>query len=101
MKKVIITKDEYTENTVRVNYFEQNATRKEKKLKGATTFTFYLSGEIGSPEDLFPDMFEEIETVYENLLFSERFKWKNDESELNQEIENRRLQFEEYLNRIN
>ena len=94
MKTITITKDAYIDNSVRVNYFDKNATRKERRIKPYDTLTFSVSGEFPKPED----MFEEIEVTYENLLFCERLKWTNEESELDEQIENKRKEFENSLN---
>lgn len=94
MKTVTITKDAYIDNSVRVNYFDKNATRKERRIKDVSSLMFSLSGEFPKPED----MFEEVEVVYDNLLFCERLKWTNEESELDEQIENKRLEFENGLN---
>jgi hypothetical protein len=94
MKTVTITKDAYIDNSVRVNYFDKNATRKERRMKEVSSFVFSLSGELPKPED----MFEEVEVAYENLLFCERLKWTNEESELDEQIEAKRLEFENGLN---
>jgi uncharacterized protein YggL (DUF469 family) len=94
MKTVTITKDAYIDNSVRINYFDKNATRKERRMKEFSSLGFSLSGEFPKPED----MFEEVEVVYDNLLFCERLIWTNEESELDEQIENKRLDFENGLN---
>ena len=94
MKTITITKDAYIDNSVRINYFDKNATRKERRIKPYDTLTFSVSGEFPKPED----MFEEVEVTYENLLFCERLKWDKDESELDEQIENKRLEFEKSIN---
>jgi len=94
MKTVTITKDAYIDNSVRVNYFDKNAIRKERRIKQISSLMFSLSGELPKPED----MFEEIEVTYENLLFCERLKWTNEEIELDEQIEAKRLELENGLN---
>jgi|LauGreDrversion4_2_1035121.scaffolds.fasta_scaffold04291_8 hypothetical protein len=94
MKTVIITKDAYLDNSVRVNYFDPKATRKENRIKPYDTLSFSVSGEFPKPED----MFEEVEATYENLLFCERLKWDKEESELDELIENKRLELEKQTN---
>lgn len=95
MKTVTVIKDAYIDNSVRVNYFDKNATRKEKKIKNLTAFVPTVSGE--EYPDL-NDILEEVEVTYENLLFCERLKWTNEESELDEQIEAKRLEFENGLN---
>jgi len=94
MKTVTITKDAYIDNSVRVNYFDKNATRKERRIKPYETLTFSVSGEFPKPED----MFEEVEVVYDNLLFCERLTWSKKEKELDKQIEAKRLEFEKSIN---
>jgi len=39
-----------------------------------------------------------VEATYENLLFCERLKWDKEESELDELIENKRLELEKQTN---
>jgi len=94
MKTVTITKDAYTDNSVRVNYLDKSATKKERKMKNISSFIFSLSGGLPTPEDIF----EEVEVTYENLLFCERLKWITEESEIDNLIENKKLELEEKIN---
>jgi hypothetical protein len=94
MKTVTITKDAYIDNSVRVNYFDKNATRKERRMKEVSSLGFSLSGELPKTED----MFEEVEVTYENLLFCERLTWSKKEKELDKQIEAKRLEFEKSIN---
>jgi hypothetical protein len=96
MKTVTITKDAYIDNSVRVNYFDKNAIKKELRMKDISSLVFSLSGELPKPEN----MFEEVEVTYENLLFCERLKWTNEESELSEQIDNKRLDLQNNLNAV-
>jgi hypothetical protein len=91
MKTVTVIKDAYIDNSVRVNYFDKNATRKEKKIKNLTTFVPTVSGE--EYPDL-NDILEEVEVTYDKLLFCVRLKWTNEESELDEQIEAKKLELE-------
>lgn len=100
MKTVTVTKDAYIDNSVRVNYFDPMATRKENRMKPLVALAFSLSGSpslsgVNIPQQ---DLFEEVDITYENLLFCERLKWDKEESELDEQIENKRLEFERQIN---
>lgn len=96
MKTITVIKDAYIDNTVRVNYFHKNAIKKENKIKMFDFSTFMTSPSSEPPR--LNELFEEVEVVYDNLLFCERLKWTNEESELDEQIENKRLEFEANLN---
>lgn len=83
MKTVTVTKDAYIGKSVRVNYFDENAKRKEERLREDLSFT-----------DKNEYVYEEVEVTYTELLFCERLEWTNDESELNAQIETKRLELE-------
>lgn len=85
MKTVIVTKDAYIDNSVRVNYFDPTAIKKEQRIKS------YEATEL-------EDMYEEADVIYNDLLFCERLNWDKKESELDERIENKRLEFENILN---
>jgi len=85
MKTVTVTKDAYIGNSVRVNYFDENAKRKEERLREDFSFTDTDKNEYA---------YEEIEIIYTELLFCERLEWVNDENELNPQIETKRLELE-------
>lgn len=88
MKTVTITKDAYIDNSVRVNYFDKNAIRKEVRIKEVL-----FSGDSPDPEDTI----EEVDVVYDNLLFCERLAWTNEEAELGSRIESKRAELESLL----
>ena len=67
MKTLTIVKDAYIENSVRVNYFDNNAIRKEKRIKDYFSLGISLSGDLPNYEQ----MFEEVNVVYPNLIFCE------------------------------
>lgn len=84
MKTVYYTKDAYQNNTMRVNYFEKDAIKRN--------ITFQYNEETELTEQV-------IEEQYWNcLLFCQRLEWVNDETELDDYIEEVRLYWE---NRIN
>lgn len=83
MKTVTVTKDAYIGNSVRVNYFDENAKRKEERLREDLSFT-----------DKTEYVYEEVEVTYTELLFCERLEWINEENELNPQIETKRLELE-------
>jgi hypothetical protein len=88
MKTVTITKDAYIDNSVRVNYFDKNATRKQVRIKEGL-----FLGDSPDPEDTF----EEVDVVYDNLLFCERLTWTNEEAELAPRIESKRTELESLI----
>jgi hypothetical protein len=94
MKTVTIIKDAYIDNSFRVSYFDKNATKKESRLRDISSLMFSLSGEFPKSEE----MYEEVEVTYEDLLFCERLKWVNEENELDEQIEAKRLSFEKKIN---
>lgn len=94
MKTVTLTKDAYIDNSVRVNYFDPTATRKETRRKPLNDLTFSGSNESLNIEDIF----EEVDVMYENLVFCERLFWTESEAELDVQIENKRLELENKLN---
>jgi len=86
MKTVIVTKDEYVDKTVRVNFFEEGVKVKNKVCQ-------------------FNEKTKKIETVYisntENkLLHCVRLEWSNNESELNEDIKLIKDKLELQINNI-
>ena len=84
MKQVYITKDAYLDNSMRVNYFEKDAIRTYKVSK--------------FDEETLQMIEETIEENYDNLLFCERLFWENNETDLDQQIEQTRQEWEEKIN---
>ena len=84
MKTVYYTKDAYQEKSFRVNYFEKNAIK--------TQIAFRLNEETQEIEQIFEEVF------YDKLLFCQRLEWVNNETELDDYIEEVRQYWE---NRIN
>lgn len=84
MKQVYITKDAYQDNSVRVNYFEKDAIREFKRLE--------WNEETKQIEEKIT------EEIYDNLLFCERLLWENDETELEERIEQNRQAWEVKIN---
>lgn len=96
MKTVTVTKDAYIDNSVRVNYFDPTATRKEKRIKSPQALALSISNNPSSPDDVF----EEVDVMYENLLFCERLFWVESEAELETQIEIKRKKIEDNLNNL-
>jgi hypothetical protein len=84
MKQVYTTKDAYQDNSVRVNYFHQDAVRTRKQPE--------WNEETKQIEQ------KEFEEIYDELLFCERLFWETDETELDVSIENTRSIWEERIN---
>lgn len=84
MKLVYITKDAYQGDSVRVNYFHKDAVKTRKQSE--------WNDETKQMEQ------EEIEEIYDELLFCERLFWKTSETELDVSIENTRQSWEEKIN---
>jgi len=85
MKNVFITKDAYIDKTVRVNYWEKDRVFKTK--------AFEFKEERKELEE------EKIEQIKDYLLFCERLTWNEDETELDSRIEERRLEYQERINK--
>lgn len=84
MKTVYYTKDTYQNNTMRVNYFEKDAIKKN--------ITFQYNEETELTEQVTEEQY------WDRLLFCQRLEWVNDETELDSYIEEVRQYWE---NRIN
>jgi hypothetical protein len=84
MKTVYITKDSYQDNTVRVNFFEKNATKENTKP--------VINEKTGIINII------KIKEIYDKLLHCKRYEWVEDEQEIDEQIELERLSWE---NRIN
>jgi hypothetical protein len=84
MKTVITLKDEYIDNSVRVNYFE-----KDFILKQTINTINENTGRL--------EKAEKIEKI-NKLLFCERLIWSNNESELDSIIVEHRQEWETKIN---
>jgi len=84
MKQVYTTKDAYQDNSLRVNYFEKNAMREFKQPQ--------WNEETKKMEMI------TVQETYDNLLFCERLFWENNETELDNQIEENRQKLEERIN---
>jgi len=84
MKNVIIQKDQYIDNSVRVNYYEKDFSFKRKKL---------------IIDDETEELLENEVTLTKNrLLFCERLVWIDNEQELDNLIEQHRKEWELKIN---
>lgn len=84
MKTIIVKKDEYINNSVRVNFFEKDALIKVKTLE-------------------FDEKQNKAKLVYKlvkqnKLLYCIRLEWKNNESEIDREIEQIKQHWEIEIN---
>lgn len=84
MKQVYTTKDAYQNNSVRVNYFEKDAVREFKRPQ--------WNEETKKTEII------TVQETYDNLLFCERLFWENDETELDNIIEQNKQLWEAKIN---
>lgn len=84
MKTVYPTKDEYIDNSVRVNYFEKNSLITKTVLE--------LNVETGKIEK------QTITETKDVFLYCERLIWDKKEKELDKIIEQHRLEWEAKIN---
>jgi len=80
MKNILVTKDAYINNSVRVNYFEKDSIRKIKLPE--------FNQEKKKLEII------DREETYDKLLFCERLTWVENESELEGVIQDKKAQLE-------
>lgn len=84
MKIIIITKDQYLDNSVRVNIFEKDAIRKYKIRK--------YNKETKKEENVIET------TTFDNLLYCTRLSWNINENELDEQIEQLKQVWEKRIN---
>jgi len=84
MKTVYYTKDAYQNNSVRINYFEKDAIKKN--------ITFEYNEETNETVQ------KTEENYYDKLLFCQRLEWSNNENELDSYIEEVRQYWEARIN---
>ncbi len=84
MKKVIITKDEYIDNSVRVSYSIKGITVKKPSFKIDEETNELVKTETSLTKNM--------------LLLCERLEWKNNENELDSIIEQHRKEWELKIN---
>jgi hypothetical protein len=80
MKNILVTKDSYINNSVRVNYFQKDCIRKMKLPE--------FNQEKKKIQII------DREETYNKLLFCERLTWVENESELESVIQDKKAQLE-------
>jgi hypothetical protein len=80
MKNILVTKDAYINNSVRVNYFQKDCIRKMKLPE--------FNQEKKKVQII------DREETYNKLLFCERLTWVENESELEGVIQDKKTQLE-------
>ena len=89
---VIAKKEIYNNNTVLVYFYEQGATKKEKRMKPQHVLT-ELFRTLERPPTM-EEAYEDVEVVYDKIIECASYAWEHNESEVDEAIETKRLELQ-------
>jgi len=89
---VIAKKEIYNNNSVLVYFYEQGATKKEKRMKPQHVLT-ELAITLERPPTM-EEAFEDVDVVYDKIIECVSYTWGHDESEVDQAVEAKRWELQ-------